>query len=530
MRRLDVLCSPDAPLYHLLAGAGLTIPPPAVDPVPLFSFLRSLGLRTPGDEVEIEPAAPAKELRPESMLRSYQKYLADCIYTMPAVLGAAEMSLGKSAATLTGVRKLLRSNPGWRAIIVAPLEVARSTWPDEIAEWAHLQDVTYSVVVGNAKQRQAALDVDCDFTIINRENLAWAWKTIGGAPGWRWKILIYDESSRLKGFTRRTAGGEKSEPQLSEFGVLAAARQKIERVVELSGTPAPNGIYDLGGQAYILDQGKRLGRSKTDFKRRWFNEDTRTFKLEPKPHAEKEIMALMKDVMIGLRSEDYIDLPPRHFNPIYVKLPPKLMKEYKDFEKTLYAESYEVEAATKGVLTNKLLQFSNGGLYKGDPEDPKAPRETIPVHDLKLKALESIIAEAAGKPVLIAYSFQFDKERIMKRFPKATYFKDDPNFVKNWNAGKIKIGLAHPASIGHGLNLQHGGFIQVWFGCTWSLELWDQFNRRLARPGQPAPTVFIHTILAKGTEDERQYANLQAKGTTQDRITEAVRVKFVNNC
>lgn len=469
---------------------------------------------------------PRKKLRPESMLRSYQQYLADCIVNMPAVLGAAEMSLGKTGATLTGVRRLLRQNPGWRCLIVAPLEVARNTWPDEVGEWEHLQDLTYSVVVGTPEQRLAALKVDCDLTIINRENLLWAWKTVGGAIGWRWQILIYDESSRLKGFTRRTAGTEKTKPQLSEFGVLAAARPRIERVVELSGTPAPNGLIDLGGQAYILDQGKRLGRTKSDFQSRWFDKNQYTFEIKPKPHAEEEIMGKLKDVMIGLRSQDYIDLPPRYFNPVMVKLSPKLMREYREFEETLVAEAYDVEAVNSGVLTNKLLQFTNGGLYRGDPNDPTAPRQTVAVHDLKLKALESIIAEAAGKPVLIAYSFQFDKERIMKRFPKAVFFKDDPNFVKNWNAGKIQIGLAHPASIGHGLNLQHGGFIQVWFGLTWSLELWDQFNRRLARPGQKAPTVFIHVIMAKGTEDERQYANLQTKGTTQDRITEAVRVRL----
>lgn len=519
-----MLCSNDAPLYKLLGNLGLPIPAPRINPSPLLQLLKSIGLKIEPDIVI--PRSDGKILRPESMMRSYQNYLADCIYTMPAVLGAAEMSLGKTAATLKGARRLLRENPKWRAIIVAPLEVAKNTWPEEIGEWEHFQDITFSVVVGTPEQRLAALNVDCDFTIINRENLAWLWRTIGGAIGWRWQILIYDESSRLKGFTRRTAGSETTKPQLSEFGVLAAARPRVERVVELSGTPSPNGLIDLGGQAYILDQGKRLGRTKTDFKRRWFNEDKYTFAIEPKAHAEEEIMRLMKDVMIGLRSEDYIDLPPRHFNPIYVNLTPKLLREYRDFEKTLVAETYDVEAVSKGVLTNKLLQFANGGLYRQDPEDPLAARETIAVHDLKLKALESIIAEAAGKPVLIAYQFQFDLDRIRKRFPKAVFFKDDPNFVKNWNAGKIKVGIAHPASIGHGLNLQYGGFIQIWFGLTWSLELWDQFNRRLARPGQVAPTVFIHVILARGTEDERQYANLRTKGITQDRITERIRIRL----
>lgn len=521
-----MLCSIDSPLYRLLGDLGLTIPPPIEDASPLTALLRSLGLTV--DRTTFQP--PGEGLRPESMLRSYQRYLAECIVTMPALLGAAEMSLGKTGATLTGARRLLRANPTWRAIIVGPLEVARNTWPDEIAQWEHLQDVTYSVCVGTPEQRLAALEKDVDFLIINRENLNWLWKTIGGALGWRWQILIYDESSRLKGFTKRTAGGEKKGPQLSEFGVLAAARRKIERVVELSGTPAPNGVYDLGGQAYILlGENSPLGRNKTIFKREFFDENQFTHEIVPKKGAEEKIMGLMKPYMIGLRSEDYIDLPPRVFNPIYVKLSNKLMKEYRDFERTLVAEQYDVEAVSQGALTNKLLQFANGGLYRKDPNDPLAARETIPVHDLKLKALDSIIAEAAGKPVLIAYSFQFDLDRILKKFPKATWYKKDPNFVKNWNAGKIQIGVAHPASIGHGLNLQYGGNIQVWYGLTWSLELWDQFNRRLARPNQPEHKVFVHVIMAKGTEDERQYGLLQTKGMTQDRLTEHVRIKLTVN-
>lgn len=465
-------------------------------------------------------------LRPESMLRSYQVYLADKIEELPALLGAAEMSLGKTGSTLTGVRRVLRKNPTWRALIVAPLEVANNTWPDEVAEWAHLQDMTYTVVTGTAAEREAALAVDADLTIINRENLQWLLKTIGGNDHWRWQILVYDESSRLKGFTPRTKGTEKTPPQLSEFGVLCNVRSKIKKVVELSGTPAPNGIYDLGGQARILfGQTSPLGRTKSEFEKRFFDKNQYSYEITAKPGAEEAIMDHLKPVMIGLRSQDYIDLPPLHFNPLYVKLPPKLMAQYKQFEADLYAEEYDVEAVNKGVLTNKLLQFTNGGLYRTDDTVDPPKREVIFVHDLKLRKLESIIAEAAGKPVLIAYSYKFDKAQIKKRFKDAVFFDEEPNFVKLWNAGKIKIGVSHPASIGHGLNLQHGGHIQVWYGLTWSLELWDQFNRRLARPGQKAPTVFIHVIMATGTEDERQYENLRTKGITQDRITEKVRVR-----
>lgn len=444
------------------------------------------------------------------------------------MLLAVPMGLGKTGSTLTGIRRLLRKKPGSAAIIVAPLTVAGETWPTEIGEWAHLQDLDYSVCVGTAEQRLAALRENKEILIINRENLAWLWKTIGGIAGWRWNILVYDESSRLKGFSKRTKGGEKRGPQLSEFGVLAAARQKLEHVIELSGTPAPNGVYDLGGQMYLLDRGVRLGRNKTQFKKRFFDENEFTHAITPKPGAEEQIMDLCKDLMIGLRSEDYIDLPPQHFNPVYVTFPAKLMKEYRAFEETLYTEEYDVEAVSKGVLTNKLLQFTNGSMYRTIEDCDPPRRETVKVHDLKIKALQSIVAEAAGQNILVAYQFQFDKDAIKKAFPEAVFFDEEPNFVKLWNAGKIRMGVSHPASIGHGLNLQYGGYIQVWYGLTWSLELWDQFNRRLARPGQKNPTVFIHVIMVRGTEDERQYADLKEKGMTQERITDRVRARNVN--
>jgi SNF2 family DNA or RNA helicase len=471
----------------------------------------------------------------ESRLRSYQSYLADCIETIPYLLGAAEMSLGKTAAALTGVKRLLRKNPRWKCIIIGPKEVAKNTWPDEILKWEHTKDLTYAVAVGDDKERLAALEQDVEILIINRENLLWLWNTIGGDAGWKWQITIYDESSRLKGFTRHTPGKKvdpktklkvKRKPTLTEFGVLARARKHMEHVVELSGTPAPNGLKDLGGQAYILDLGERLGVNKSKFYERYFDVNQFSHEIKPKPGAKKQIMDLMKDIMIGLRSEDYIDLPPQVFNPVYVHLPHKLMKQYRDFERTLVAKAYDVEAVNRGVLTGKLLQFANGGLYRLDEDVFEAKRETIAIHDLKLRALENIVEEAAGQNVLVAYSFQFDKERIRKRFPKAVFYDEDKNFVKNWNAGKIQLGVAHPASIGHGLNLQDGGHIQVWFGLTWSLELWDQFNRRLARPGQKNHCVFIHVIMAKGTEDERQFDELQTKGTTQDDITEHVRVRL----
>lgn len=489
-----------------------------------------------GEIFERQVLAPSK--RPRSMMRSYQRYLSDCIFTMPYLLGAAEMSLGKTGATLDGVRRLLRADAKLRCLIVGPLEVAKNTWPDEIGEWEHLADLTYTVVCGDAEERAAALSVDADLTIINRENLQWLWQHIGGERGWRWQILVYDESSRLKGFNFRTSNKKKDpktgamvskKPTLTEFGVLASARKKMRHVIELSGTPGPNGVFDLGGQIYLLDQGERLGRNKTAFTSTFFDVNPHSHQIKPKEGAKELIMSKVKDVMIGLRSQDYIDLPKQVFNPVWVTLSPQHMKQYKQFERTLVSQEYDVEAVTRGVLTNKLLQFANGGLYRTDEDVYPPVRETIAIHDAKLRKLESIIEEAAGQNILIAYSFKFDKDRIRKRFPQAVFFDEEPHFVKKWNAGKINIGVAHPASIGHGLNLQHGGHIQCWFGCTWSLEYWDQFNRRLARPGQEHHCVFIHVILAKGTMDEQQYQALQTKGATQDDIMNAVRVRLGEN-
>lgn len=515
----------------MLSSIVLDIAPEPDAPAAESPYSYLLGLLGLNDQLEIFNEAPG--LRPRSMMRSYQRYLSDCIYTMPAVLGAAEMSLGKTGATLDGVSRLLNDNPKWQCLIVAPVEVAKNTWPDEIAEWAHLKHLRYAICCGTPEERKAALDAKAPITMINRENLQWLWETIGGVMGWRWQILVYDESSRLKSFTRYTPTHKykdgkkiKVKQKLTEFGVLVQARKMMQKVIELSGTPAPNGLFDLGGQAKILDQGERLGATKTAFLDRWFHVDRYTREVTPKGHAEEEIMGLLKDVMIGLRAEDYIDLPPLMFNPIYVTLPPKVMKDYKQFKRDMVSQEHDVEAVNRAVLVNKLLQFSNGGLYRSDPDVYPAVRDTIPIHDEKLKALENIIEESAGQNILVAYAFQFDKERIKKKFPKAVFFDEDPNFVKNWNAGKIQLGVAHPASIGHGLNLQHGGHIQVWFGLTWSLELWDQFNRRLARPGQKNPTVFVHVIMARGTEDARQYENLRAKGMTQDRITNSVRVRI----
>jgi len=467
-------------------------------------------------------AAPS--YRERSELRPSQRYLADTIVDIPTTLIVVPMAWGKTAAALTAIRRLLDSFRSRRALVVAPLRVAENTWPEEIRAWRHTRVMSFSVLTGSAEERVRAARTDSEIHIINRENLRWLVEFWGN--DWPYDLLVYDESSRLKGGRRRTKGGKKTKPRLSEFGSLAQVRRRMDRVVELTGTPSPNGLIDLWGQSYILDLGQRLGTSRTAFERRWFDSDYMGFTLTPKAHAHDEIMGLMSDVMIGLRPDDHLELPEVVHNVIKVKLPPAAMSEYRRFERTLVSEIYDVEAVSRGVLTNKLLQFANGSMYRSIEGSEPPRREIVPIHDAKLVALDSVIEEACGNPVLVAYSFRFDLDKIRSRYKYAVVFDEEPNFVSNWNKGKIKLGLAHPASIGHGLNLQAGGNIACWYGLPWSLELYQQFNMRLPRPGQKKDKVFLHHIVAEGTADEDVLTNLNCKGATQDDITSAVRSRL----
>ena len=460
--------------------------------------------------------------RPREMLRSHQRWMVELQRKTPYVLLGSYMGSGKTASVLTAIVDALAEGRAQRVLIVAPLLVAETTWPDEIEEWEHTQALSYEVITGTEARRRGRLRNAADIHLINRENLPWLVKELGDT--WPYDWLVWDESSRLKAGKKRTAGGTKpredgtvQKPQLSEFGAACRIRRHLKAVVELTGTPAPGGVHNLWGQIYLLDQGKRLGATRTDFERRWFAKDPYSRRMEPFPHSEKEIMKRVKDVMFVLKEEDYADLPPLVTNTVLARLPEKAMKEYRRFERTLVAEEYDVEAVNRGVLTNKLLQFANGSLYNEDGDD-------LYVHDAKLKALDSIVEEAAGQPILVAYSYQFDKRAILKRYKDAVVLGEDPTVVRRWNSGKIKMLLCHPASAGHGLNLQRGGNIAVWYGLNWSLELYLQLNKRLHRTGQTAERVFLHHIVAPGTVDEAVMAALQAKGATQDSVTDAVRV------
>jgi len=440
----------------------------------------------------------------------------------PYCLLGSYMGSGKTVSVLTAIKDFRELGLIGPVLIVAPLLVAETTWPDEIEAWEHTRKLTYEVITGPEARRLSRLARPADIHIINRENIPWLVRTLG--DDWPYEWLVWDESSRLKAGRKRTRGGRTIQkdgktvkaPQLSEFGAACKIRKHLKMVTELTGTPAPGGVRDLWGQIYLLDQGERLGTSRTAFENRWFQYDPYSHKYTPFVHTEKEVMERIKDIMFVLKEEDYADLPELVVNQVMVRLPPKIMKQYKEFEKTLVAEEWDVEAVNRGVLINKLLQFSNGSLYNEEGED-------LYVHDQKVKALERIVEEAAGQPILVAYSYQFDKDAILKKFPDAVLLADDSDAVRRWNNGEIKMLLCHPASAGHGLNLQKGGNIAVWFGLNWSLELYQQFNKRLHRSGQKN-TVFMHHILAEGTADEKVLEALTRKGVTQDAITDAVKV------
>ena len=454
-------------------------------------------------------------------MRDYQLWMADLIYDLKKVFLGAEMGLGKTGSTLRAIVDLIDDGKITHVLIVAPLRVAEETWPAEIRKWAFARHLRYRVVTGNPDQRKASLNThDVNITIVNRENLRWLRDEIG-VRKWPFDMIVYDEASRLQSGRLKTDIGRKT-----ELGILTAMAFKTEYLVLLSGTPAPRGLLSLWGPIYAIDQGRRLGTSLTAFRDRWFKLDYNGYTYEPFLHSEGEIMSQIKDVFFSLREADYLDLPPMIERDHKVHLEPKVLRKYREFERDAVIEVVKqggekelIEAVNSGVLTGKLLQYANGSMYVSD-------REAVKIHTAKLDALDSIVSEAMGRPILVAYSFQFDKDAIKKRFPFARIFGESKNDMRDWNAGRIRMLVTHPASAGHGLNFQQGSNIAVWYGLTWSIELYQQFIKRLHRSGQKADKVYLHRIITAGTADETILPNLTKRGATQDSITNAVRVRL----
>ena len=459
--------------------------------------------------------------RGRHLLRNYQVVTVDLIKSVfsqngpPGIIVALEPGAGKTVSTLTAIRDLLDQRKITRVLLVAPLLVAETVWHTEIEEWAHLTGTTFVHLTGDLKKRSAAFESDAEIHIINKELVPWLWEFAKGR--WKYDALVIDEASMLKNGKKRTPN-----KKLTRFGALAQARKFFKGVVELTGTPAPNGIQNLWGLSYIIDLGERLGNSKNAFNERWMDFNKYTFEEKPRPGAEAEILSKVKDIMFSLDPKDYVELPPLVENIIKVKLPPKVMEEYRKFKQTLVYDPLSIEAVNAAVLAGKLFQACNGSLYNENGED-------IWIHDCKLDALENLLNELGDVPVLVAYSYKFDKDRIKKKFPKAVILneqKDVMQTVRDWNDGKIKMLLAHRASAGHGLNLQKGGNHFVSYGLTEDLELWQQFNKRLWRSGQRSDRVWHHIIIADKTEDERVLPVLNDKDAVQSRVLQATQISL----
>ena len=422
----------------------------------------------------------------------------------------AEMGTGKTLSTLTAIDRLGNMDFEIESVlIVAPKRVAEVVWSDEIAKWPHLRNLTISKVIGNEKQRAAALKVKASIHIISRDNIAWLVGHYGGSflP---FDMLVIDESSSFKNHAS------------IRFKALKNVQPCFKRVVLLTGTPAPNGLIDLWPQIWLLDRGERLGKTITFYRSNFFSKKYSGFGYEASTDSEDRIHAKIKDVCMSLKSADYLELPERIDTFINVVLPRAVKRRYDEFEREKVLEimeSDDINAMNAAALSNKLLQFAGGAVY--DEE-----RNVHEIHDCKLDAAEEFIEAANGKPVFIAYSYKHELARLLVRLKKYKPIKlETQQHIRDWNAGKIQVMLAHPASASHGLNLQEGHTMALWFSLNWSLELYQQFNKRLHRQGRKYPVVIGH-LIAQDTEDETVRKALERKAGTQDILMEAVRAKI----
>ena len=439
----------------------------------------------------------------------YQRYAAEFIITHPISALLLDMGLGKTSITLTAINDLLfDSFEIHKVLVVAPLRVARDTWSAEIEKWEHLKNLQYSVVVGPAQERLKALCTPADIYIINRENIQWLVEESGLT--FDFDMAVIDELSSFKNH------------QSKRFKAFMKVRPKLKRIVGLTGTPASNGLMDLFAEFKLLDMGERLGRLIGQYRNAYFQPDKRNgmvvYSYKPLPDAEQRIYDKISDITISMKATDHLKMPELISAEYMVQLSENEKEKYDRLKKDLIfsTEDNEVTAANAASLSNKLSQMANGAVYSDDGE-------TVHIHDRKLDALEDIIESMNGRPLLVAYWFKHDLERIKKRF-EIREIKSSED-ISDWNSGKIPVALLHPASAGHGLNLQRGGSTRVWCGLTWSLELYQQTNARLWRQGQTADTVVIQHIIAKSTIDEQIMKALKTKDTTQAALITAVKAE-----
>lgn len=440
---------------------------------------------------------------------NYQNYAKDFILAHKVSALFLDCGLGKTITTLTAINELMYDSfEISKVLIIAPLRVAQSTWKDEIEKWDHLNLLRYSIVVGDEKERLKALKQNSDIYIINRENVDWLVTKSG--IDFNFDMLVIDELSSFKSHTSK------------RFKSLLKIRPYFERVVGLTGTPSSNGLMDLWAEFRVLDLGERLGSYITHYRNEYFLPDKRNgaviFSYKPQPNAEERIYRRLADMTISMKSTEYLKMPELILNELEINLDEEDQMKYKKFKKEMVMtiQEKEIDAINAASLSNKLIQLANGSIYDED-------KKFYEVHNKKLDKLEEIIESANGKPVLVAYWFKADKERIEKRF-KVREIKTADD-IKQWNMGMINLALIHPASAGHGLNLQSGGFTLVWFSLTWSLELYQQTNARLYRQGQK-DTVVIHHLITKNTIDEDIMKSLKRKDKTQEALMRAVKARI----
>jgi SNF2 family DNA or RNA helicase len=437
----------------------------------------------------------------------YQQHAIDRILNQNNVALFLDMGLGKTSITLTAINELIHNRYEVRKVlIIAPKRVAEDTWTSEASKWDHLKHLKFEKILGTEKQRIKALDNDfAEIYTINRENVDWLCKYMFNM--WDFDMVVIDELSSFK--------SSKSQ----RFKALKVMMPLTKRVLGLTGTPTPNGLQDLWSQIYLLDQGARLGKTLTAYRDRYFDAGRRNghivFNYIPKSGAEKKIYSVISDIAVSMTAKDWLVMPDRINNVIQIKLTDKTMKDYKRLEREkLLGE--EITAANAAVVTNKLLQLSSGQIYTDDGK-------VEIVHDSKLEALGEMIEASNGKPLLVFYQFKHELARIKEKYDVRTL--DSSADITDWNEGKIPVLLVHPASAGHGLNLQAGGCTVIWYTLTWSLELYQQANARLHRQGQQH-TVIVHHMVCKGTLDEEVMQILEAKETRQDRLIDALKARL----
>lgn len=457
----------------------------------------------------------------ETDLHNYQKACVQHIISNRFCGVFLDMGLGKTVSTLTAVNHLMNDYCEINSVLViAPKRVAESVWQEEAEKWEHLKHLRFSKITGTAKQRVAAVvETKADIYIISRDNVAWLCALYGGGK-LPFDMVVIDELSSFKSY--------KSE----RFKALRGARPYLKRLVGLTGTPAPNGLIDLWPQIYLMDRGERLEKTITRYREKYFRPGKMNgnvvFSYNLMEDSEKLIHKKIEDICISMKADDYLRMPLRTDNYIKLKMPADLKKQYEDFEKNRVldlikqedgSEAVEISVVNAAALSNKLLQFANGAVYDEN-------RAVFPVHDIKLETLKEIVENSNGQPILVAWTFQFDKDRILEYLKKYKPRELKTNKdIEDWNAGKIQVMLAHPASAGHGLNLQAGGSTIVWYGQTWSLELYQQFNARLYRQGQQNHVVINHLIL-EGTHDEDVVKALKAKDKKQNALMDSIKAKI----